>query len=127
MKATLKVNEIEHYSHGENALVDLQKAGCTNIKVLDLDYEDEKSMMVECELPEGVTSFKQLEPLPECVCLNGLDRRERIMLRMSLGTHPKCHDGKPMKLREMAHYWNLSHERVRQIVKGAREKVLATL
>jgi DNA-directed RNA polymerase sigma subunit (sigma70/sigma32) len=60
---------------------------------------------------------------------NPLDHRERTILRMRNGTFVNKSGVRqpPMTLREIARYWNISHERVRQIAKDAKNKVLATL
>ena len=60
---------------------------------------------------------------------NSLDHRERTILQMRIGTFVNKSGVRqpPMKVREIARYWNISHERVRQIAKAAKNKVLATL
>jgi DNA-directed RNA polymerase sigma subunit (sigma70/sigma32) len=60
---------------------------------------------------------------------NALDHREKIILRMRNGTFvDKSGKQQPrMTLQEVARYWNITRERARQIEKGAKNKVLATL
>jgi DNA-directed RNA polymerase sigma subunit (sigma70/sigma32) len=60
---------------------------------------------------------------------NALDHREKVILRMRNGTFiDKSGTQQPrMTLQEVACYWNISREPARQIEKGAKNKVLATL
>lgn len=65
MIATFVVHEIEHGGDLDAALDDLKRAGCSKI-VAQADFSNE-CMTVQCELPEGATSPKQLRL--EVACL----------------------------------------------------------
>lgn len=57
---TFPIYEIEHPGDEQTALESLRAAGCTNIKVIVRDYDSEERIVVQCDLPQGVT-LRQLE------------------------------------------------------------------
>jgi hypothetical protein len=64
--ATFTVFEIEHQGDADASVEDLRLAGCWQIEVLRLDFATE-TMLVRCQLPEGITDP---EALPvEFTCL----------------------------------------------------------
>ena len=68
MTAQFNIYEVEHQGDEQLTIADLAKAGCTDIIVLGRDYEGE-TIRVSCELPEGMTSFRELESKLEFACL----------------------------------------------------------
>jgi len=64
---TIRIYEIEHGGDQSHAISELQRVGCTDIKVLACDYEGEESMVVQFTAPEGMTK-QQLEEETE-LCL----------------------------------------------------------
>jgi hypothetical protein len=59
--ARFAVYEIEHGGDEEASVADLVKAGCRNVRVVSRDYEGAEAMVVECELPAGVSKPSELK------------------------------------------------------------------
>lgn len=67
MKRRFRLYEIEHQGDESQAVSDLQRAGCTDVRVIARDYDGEESIAVEAVIPEGMT-MTQLADAAE-VCL----------------------------------------------------------
>jgi hypothetical protein len=61
MSIRFRLYEIEHGGDVDSSCADLRQAGCRNIEVLSTDYEGEESMVVACDLPEGMTRPTELK------------------------------------------------------------------
>lgn len=49
-----RIYEIEHQGDESHALSQLTKAGCTNIRVIGRDFDEDESILVECRVPDEV-------------------------------------------------------------------------
>lgn len=71
IKVRITIYEIEHEGDEEDALIELQNAGCKAVRVIERAYQDtdgaSESMRVELELPEGL-SIDQLQSKCENTC-----------------------------------------------------------
>jgi transcriptional/translational regulatory protein YebC/TACO1 len=55
---TFMIHEIEHSGDEEDALEALAEGGCTDIEVLERDYEGEESIVVRATLPADLAKLK---------------------------------------------------------------------
>lgn len=60
------VYEVGHDDAADESVRDLRNAGCTNIRIVQVEYSHER-MTVECDLPAGVAFPQDLELFYACV------------------------------------------------------------